>query len=271
MHPANTCFALSFVVAILVALTSYYGISTPGFYSSESLNWQAQSVGQDMVDLFLIVPVLVGSAILSYRNYQRAMLVWTGTMLYLVYTYVIFCFDVHFNSLFPVYCVILGLTFYLLIWFIYHQSKNMTAEFSSKTPVKTTGIYFLFVSSVFYFLWLSEIMPSALSGTTPAILVETGLITNPVHVLDLAIILPGIFITGLWVLKKKQAGLLLAPAVLTFFVLMDITIAALMVIMKTKGLESNEYLVIVMISLAIFSIILLARIFQTTKYTVSQS
>ena len=50
---------------------------------------------------------------------------------------------------------------------------------------------------------------------------------------------------------------MLAPAVLMFFILMDLTIAFLAFMMKTKGLESSIAVSIGMVALAIFSFVLL--------------
>lgn len=44
----------------------------------------------------------------------KAFLVWSGVPLYLIYAYVIYAFDIHFNRLFLVYVAILGLSFVAL-------------------------------------------------------------------------------------------------------------------------------------------------------------
>jgi hypothetical protein len=118
---------------------------------------------------------------------------------------------------------------------------------------KVTGIYFLAISILFYFLWLSEVIPSALQNTTPKSLAEVGLPTNPVHVIDLSVILPAIFITGILLLGKNVIGILFAPVMLSFFILMDITIGALVVVMKTKGLETDLSVTTIMSVLAVLS------------------
>src|SRR6185295_1303389 len=97
-------------------------------------------------------------------------------------------------------------------------------EVKNKVTLKLTGIYFIALSAVFYFLWLSEIVPAVINNKVPSSLIEVGLFTNPVHVIDISIFLPGMFITGILVLREKPLGYLLAPALLSFFILMDITI-----------------------------------------------
>ena len=138
-----------------------------------------------------------------------------------------------------------------------------TRNVETSRLTKTIGIYFLVVAMLFYFLWLTEVIPAMLQDTIPKSLTDVGLPTNGVHVIDLAIILPAIFLTGVLLLKRKPLASALAPAVLTFFVLMDITIGFLTLLMKWKGLESNATLAVVMFTLSGFSALLLIRFLKT--------
>ncbi len=57
---------LVFSIAIPVIVVSCYGIFINGIYAGETANWRVQAIGQDMVDLFIIVPTLITSGILGY-------------------------------------------------------------------------------------------------------------------------------------------------------------------------------------------------------------
>lgn len=250
---------LSLPLAAMVIAVSCTGLFTHNFYSRETLNWQAQAMGQDIFDLFLCIPVLIATALLAYRGNQPAVLVWAGAVVYLMYTFMIYGFAVHFNALFLIYCFILGLSFYSLVYFFYSRLKQpFVAAFKKPTFAKLTGVYFLIISILFYFLWLSEIIPSTLKNIVPKTLSDTGLFTNPVHVIDLSVILPGIFITGILLLKKKSIGFFLAPIFLTFFIIMDLTIGGLMILMKQRGLEADLSVATIMGVLALVSFIFLA-------------
>ena len=89
--------------------------------------------------------------------------------------------------------------------------------------------------------------------------------TNPVHVIDLAIFLPGLFLTGLMLLKDKRLAFSTAPLLLVFCTLMNITIAALSIGMKKAGLETFDLLAWVMGGLAFLSFSLLAAHLQVLK------
>src|SRR5687767_13917567 len=103
---------LSLLLAVLVAAASGAGILLEGTYAKESASWAAQGVGQDIVTLTLAVPLLIVSAIEASRGSKRALLVWTGVLVYLVYSYTLYAFFIHFNALFVVYTAALGLSFY---------------------------------------------------------------------------------------------------------------------------------------------------------------
>ncbi|OQP62895.1 hypothetical protein A3860_26665 [Niastella vici] len=250
--------SLSIPLSILITLVSCISLLTPDFYVKETFNWRIQSVGQDMIDLFIVVPALIITAMLAYRKKYIADLLWAGVMLYILYTFLIYSFGVHFNRLFLIYCLTLGLSFYSLAWFIYSQIKSpVKFGINKNAVVKVTGIFFLVLSFVFYFLWLSEIIPAVINNRVPKGVTETGLVTNPVQVIDLSVFLPGIFITGFWILKRRPAGFSFAIIILTFFVLMNVTIGWLALMMKRKELESSLSVTIVMAVLSLISFVFL--------------
>lgn len=249
---------LSIPLATLIIMSSSVGLFSDDFYNAETVNWQAQSIGQDLVDLFLVVPALLIFSFFAYQNNSIARILWGGTLLYLIYTFMIFCFAIHFNSLFVIYCSILGLSFYSFSYFIYSQWKiGFTIDSSKTVLIKIIGTYFFVISSLFYFLWCMEIIPAVFKGNIPASLTETGLLTNPVHVIDLSVVLPGIFIAGIFLLKRNTVAMVMAPVILTFFVFMDITIGFLNMIMMQSGIQVNLTVTYIMILLALVSLILL--------------
>jgi hypothetical protein len=249
--------AFSIPLGILVAGVSYTALYTPGFYPDESPNWQVQALGQDAVDLFLVVPCLLLSGMLAFRGHAAARYVWGGTLLYLAYTFVLYCFDIRFNSLFPFYCAGLGLSCYGFLFFVVSTLRHQTLPSPGRLVSRILAIYLLVLSLLFGGLWLSEIIPAILSDTVPASVNETGLPTNGVHVLDLSLLLPLFFLTGVWLLRGKPVAFLLAPALLAFSILMDITIALLTLEMKINGMAGDNAVAYAMVFLALASTALL--------------
>jgi hypothetical protein len=262
---------LSWPLALILLYTSSIGLFTPDFYQKETANWQLQSIGQDRIDLYMIVPVLVLSSWFAWRKNNKGILVWAGTNLYLVYTFSIFCFDVHFNKLFIFYCINLGLSFYSLmyfIWLLYRES--MKIYLSNPLMIRITGFYFILIALIFYSVWLSEIVPAVFNKTIPENLTEVGLPTNPVHVIDLSVFLPGLLFAGLLLLRRSQAGFILAPVLLVFFILMDITIVTLTAMMHPVGLDTEAPAAMVIAFLALVSLGLLLLYFNQMKKIISQ-
>lgn len=251
-------FLLSLITCILICISSYEGFMNPDFYSRESLNWQAQSVGQDLINFFLICPVLLVTSFLILLKKAFAYPLWSGTLLYLIYTYQIYCFNIHFNSYFIAYCLILGLSFYLFTYFIYSQIKA-GVKFHNNKLNKPIAFYFLIIAVLFYLLWLWDIIPAILHHTIPDSVKKGGLVSNPVQVLDLSIVLPAVFITGILLLKRKSLGSLFSPILLTFFILMNLTISLLTVVMVNKGVESHYTVAVVMAFLSIISALFLIK------------
>jgi len=73
------------------------------------------------------------------------------------------------------------------------------------------ALLFLF-GLLFAFQSLSEIVLAMFSGTAPKGIDNTGLPVNPVHLLDLAFVLPGMIVTAMAVHRRKPLGLLFAAA-----------------------------------------------------------
>ena len=85
-------------LVFLLIIASYVGLFESGTYSKETLNWTIQAIGQDAINLFLITPFLIITSLLAYRKNKAALYLWSGGIIYLCYTYMIYCFDIHFNN-----------------------------------------------------------------------------------------------------------------------------------------------------------------------------
>ena len=257
---------LSVPLAILTAIASYAGIFVESTYARESTLYASQGIGQDIVNLFIVVPILLISSFYASRKSKPGLLVWSGAIFYLAYSYTIYSFGLHFNQLFILYCAILGLSFYSFVYFILSAHKVNTAElFSDKISTRSTGVFLIVIAVLFYFIWLSELIPSINQNVTPKSVIESGLLINPVHVLDLAICLPALLLTGIALIKKRSIGFLLAPAMLIFCIFMAIAIAAMVLVMKSKGLDTDFVLFTIFGIITVISIFILVRYVRTLK------
>jgi hypothetical protein len=89
---------------------------------------------------------------------------------------------------------------------------------------------------------------------------EAGLVVNPIHVIDLAVLLPGFIIAGYLTLNREAAGQFFVGPLLTFSALMGSSIVAAMILMAAEG-SDDTLLPSVMVSLVV-----LASLFAAWRY-----
>src|SRR5665648_1186340 len=86
---------------------STIGIWYQKLYSRETVGWLSQVIGQDISNIIFVSPILIASALNAVKGNRIAKIIWIGTMITNVYSYVIYSFALHFNFLFHVYCLFL--------------------------------------------------------------------------------------------------------------------------------------------------------------------
>jgi hypothetical protein len=257
---------LTLPIAILLAIAAGGGVFISGLYRNNPY-FVAQAVGQDFISLIVVLPTLIVTAFLAGRGSPRARLIWLGALVYLVYTYVVAAFDNNFNSFFLVYVALLGCSLYALIGgLVTTDMPGIKASFTEKSPVKTISVYLAILAALFYFLWLSEIVPALVAGTVPPSVIENGTPTNAVHVLDMAWMLPsfGIAAFNLW--RKQALGYTLAGALLTYGVLLTLAILSMVVWMTRGGQPVSVPQVIIFGALFVISLGMLIGYLTGLKY-----
>ena len=229
----------AFALAGLMIIASLAGILVPSLYVRESANWAAQAVGQDWMDLLLAAPWLAGTGVLAWRGSREGLPLLAGGLLYAVYTLVIYAFGMHFNAMFLVYCAALGTSFFALGGVMLSLLEASTARRAGGFPANTAGYFLIAVGSLFALAWLGEIIPAIFWNVEPGAIARAGTPTNPVYVMDLAVILPLHVVTGAALLRGRPMGSRLAPVVLTFGVLMALSIAGMTVVMRIHGEDAH--------------------------------
>ncbi len=238
---------------VLIAVSSLVGLLAPEVYRGATPNWSSQTTGQDAFDLFVLVPVLFVGTLYGFQGNRFATFMWVGAIVYTVYTFAIYAFAVSFNSLFLVYCAVLGLSAYSLIWFFsgHDHERNTPTRWH-----RIAGYYLVMIGTLFYLLWLSDVVPALWARQTPTSIQVAGLMTNPVHVLDLSLFLPAILLTGWKALQQEDSAGVLVPSLLMFLTLMETTIAVLTIVMAQAGEGGSFILAAIMLAFAAFSLFL---------------
>jgi hypothetical protein len=254
---SNRTLLFTIALASLIILTSIAGLFFGNLYYQESPNSVAQCIGQDIIDLAVIVPTLIISAFFMRKGIRPALFVWLGVTMYAIYTFAIYCFAVHFNAFFLVYCATLGVSVYATVTTIVAiDFSALKSWFDGDSSTRVASTFLFVLALVFCLLWLKEIIPAMIHNEVPPAIKEGGLLTNPVHVLDLSLVLPGFIITSILLRRKHPFGYLFVPAFLVFGALMNGTIGALIVIMKLKGLTADLMLTGVFAVLTLITIVI---------------
>lgn len=231
---------LSFALAAVFAIGAAGALWIPAVYARETALWAAQGAGQDWVDLLLVAPAMAVAAWLTLRGSRRAVLLLAGTLAYALYSLVLYAFFIHFGPLFFVYAWGLGLAFYAFVGLVAALARDdVQGWFGPDPPVRTAGGLSLLLGLFFYALWLAEIVPALASGQMPTSAVENGLITNPVHVLDLGIVLPAFIIGGVGLILRRPFAYWLAPVMLAFGVVMDVALVGMVLSMRARDLAAG--------------------------------
>jgi hypothetical protein len=259
-------------LAALLALAALGGILLPSTYARETSTWAAQGPGQDWVNLLIVFPWMALSGHRAARGSRRALLLLGGGLVYLVYGFLAYAFAVHFNVLFLLYCAVLGLSFYSLVSLgRILQGNTVPSWFAAdRVPVRLAGVTQVAFGALFALIWLSEIVPALLRGAPPPSVVEAGLLTNPVHVLDLSLLLPGLLLSGTSLLWRRPLGLLLSPLLLGFAALMVSAIGGMVLVMALRRIAVQWALAVVFAVVAAMTFAVLAKLLSAVRPRPSQ-
>jgi hypothetical protein len=211
--------------------SSLLGLMDPDAYGRETENWALQAKGQDLGNLIAVL-TLVGACWAYVRGSRAAGSVWLGTLFYVIYAFVVYAVAVHLNRLFLVYVAVLGLSVYAVLS---HVDALRASTPSEARGTRLAALTLIATGAVFALLWLSEIVPALVTGEPPQTLVDAGLAVNPIHALDLSLVLPGLVLTGLALLRGRPNGRFLGGPWLVFSVLMAASIVAAMTLIMAGG------------------------------------
>ncbi|MAO64600.1 MAG: hypothetical protein CL666_06345 [Balneola sp.] len=206
-----------------------------GLYQHMSAEVAIQGIAQDYITLFIGIPLLLISLFYASKGSLRARFALAGTLGYFFVTYLFYLAMAMYNSLFLIYIILAGSSFFafsLTVLSLYKESDP--SLFSENAPAKLSG-WFLMISSLsIALLWLSVVVPPLLDGSIYPSAVEhyTTLI---VQGLDLSILLPLAFVSGYLLLKKEPGGYLLAPIYLIFLSILMAALIAKIVYMGLVG------------------------------------
>ncbi|HKF01754.1 MAG TPA: hypothetical protein VKB49_05550 [Candidatus Sulfotelmatobacter sp.] len=255
-------------IATLLAVTAVAGLFWPATYARETPISRVGGYASDIVDLFLVLPVVLISGIRGYRGSVPARLVWLGAQGYLFYNFVIYAFGVHFNALFLIYCATLSLCVYAAIFSLPLLSLEQIAQtYGPGAPRITIGAVFLVIAIQTATSYVRDDMAAIVAGRVPQDILDSNQAVNFIHVLDLAFLLPALCIAAILLFRRKASGYALAPALLTLLAIMSMELVSIFTTMGRAGFGMNVPMIIFFAALGVVFTSLLWFYFFSARRT----
>jgi hypothetical protein len=196
-----------------------------GLYRNDSLFVGGLFRGTDAITLFMGLPLLLVGYLFHRRGSLRGSIFMIGMLMYFLYVGVTYTFSALFNSLFLVYTALFSAgLFATIIALTTFDTQELAARAASGMPRRGIAIFMFVAGLGTLMLWLSELIGPLLTGTAPANLGPyTTMFT---HGFDSAVITPATVITGVYLLKQKPLGYLLAAPLLILCSIIGVTVIA---------------------------------------------
>lgn len=233
-------------------------------YTYDSVSIVAQAVAQDWVTLLLGIPLLGVSAWLFAQGRLRGQLLLTGTLGFFLYTYASYAFGSAYNELFLVYVALFSLSLFAFVLAMMSiDVVQLTDRFSERLPRRLIAGFLFLLGGFLLLAWLGRIVPGLLSGEPPL-----GLESNTtlfIQVLDLGLIVPVAFLTGVLLWRRRAWGYLLASIVLVKGFTLSISVSAMALNMLLSGVAISPVELVVFPTLTVIGIGCTAVLLKNVK------
>ena len=289
MKTSTITIALTSIIVILAAIATSIGlflkdegssfefitirgqkvrILGQGLYKYDTTFFGAGFKGQDSVVLFLGIPLLVISLILSIRGNVIGQLLLTGMYGYFLYIYASMALGASYNFFFLLYIAIFSASLFAFIRSFTAIDLNLiAARIPGHLPVRGIAIFMFAAGLVTLFVWGSPLITALIRGQAPEKM--DSYTTMVTFALDLAIITPASFLCAVLVLKGEPLGFAISIPLLTIIILLSPQIILSTVFQRAAGVPLSTGEIIGPISgfivLGSFAAWLLCALFKGIK------
>jgi hypothetical protein len=213
-------YVLSASLGVLLPISALAGLvyGDSGLYDSYPADL-AGLVGQDMVALVIIFPLLVLSTLLTARGSLRGLVLWTGALFWMAYYYFFYVVG-GFNALFLVYIAVVSASLFALLSLLFCiEPGAFEARFGAGLPARPIGGFAVAVALVFASMWGAMVLASLADGTRPPE------VNREVIFIDLTVMLPLLFYGGIRLWRREPWGYVLCGLLLVKTALSGFTLA----------------------------------------------
>ncbi|MFC6861891.1 hypothetical protein ACFQGE_00285 [Halomicroarcula sp. GCM10025817] len=248
----------SLTTLLLTVAATVVGLVVPGFYRDDPV-LLPQIFGQDLLTLGVAVPVLGASLYYANRGSLRGYVVWLGVTGYLLYTYASYAFMTAFNELYLVYTTLLWLTLFTFVGGMVRLDAARLKRELRGLSVRPYVRFQLLLAGLVAALWLSEILPATLAGTTPASIADPGLPTSVIYSLDLGVVVPAFALAASLLWRRHPLGYAFTSVLLVKIATLGGAVLAMIVYMVRDGQVVPVPQIVIFGTLTAVSLGLIAR------------
>ena len=168
-------YLFSLLIAMLTAIASIASLLYPNdIYPTEEL--RQTFIANDIVNLFIGLPILLGSMWLARRGKLIGLLFWPGALFYGLYNYLVYLFGMPFNVMFPLYLAIVTLSIYTTIGLVASiEGEVVKQRLNGRVPERFAGGV-LIGFGILFMIRVIVVMANALASQTSIAGVELGLL-----------------------------------------------------------------------------------------------
>lgn len=239
-------------------LTSFRGeevtINARGLYYWDTVSMAAQMQANDLIMLVVGLPLLAMSFWLALRGSLRGRLLMSGTLGFVLYTYITMCFGANYNPLFLVYVALFALSLYALILsMMSFDLATLPAHFSNRLPRRWIAGVLFFAAAFLTLAWLGRIAPTITQAQLPPLENTTSLF---IQAMDLAIVAPLCVLSGVLLLKRSAWGYLLGSVALMKFVTLGLAVTTMGLNMARVGVSVSAVELVVFPALTLLNLVM---------------
>jgi hypothetical protein len=192
-------YLISLMIAMVMIIASVIGIMLQSsIYPTEDL--QRIFMPNDVVNLLIGVPILLGSMWFTHRGRLIGLLFWPGALLYVFYNYVAYLFAMQFNFLFLLYLSLVTLSAYTIIGLVANiDGSSVKGQLSDYVPERLaggviTGLGLLFLIRVLAVMILAITNQTEIDRVELSVLIADFLVS------------PAMIVGGIFLWRKKALG-----------------------------------------------------------------
>lgn len=227
-------------------------INARGLYYWDTVSSAAQMQANDAVTLFLALPLLGISYQLTHKGSLRGKLLLSGTLAFILYTYITMCFGAAYNPFFLIYVALFSLSlFAFVLSMMSFEISSLTAHFSENLPRRWIAGLLFFAAAFLSLAWLGRIASILTPGAVPILENTTSMF---IQAMDLGIIVPVCILSGVLLLRRKPWGYLLASLGLIKFLTLGTAVSLMALNMARLGIPVSPIELVIFPGMALAGI-----------------